>query len=84
MSRQTIFNEIEREREYQDKKWGGAQQDDTEQSVGDFLRYILEYSQGLGRATSYDVRTRMVKTAALAVVLIEKLDRQADCEANRD
>ncbi len=76
--RQVIYQEVESERKYQDEKWGGPEQDDNEQSAEDFLKHILEYSQGLGRAREYDLRTRAVKTAALAVALIEKLDRNEE------
>ncbi len=74
-ARRYLFDEIEEEREYQDKKWGGAAQDDT-QSFDDFTKYIGEYSRGEGRALTYDFRTRMLKTAALAVAAIESYDRK--------
>jgi hypothetical protein len=77
MSRQGIFDAINDERAYQDKKWGGAAHDDNQETEADFVRYIGEYSAGAGRSANYDFRTRMVKTAALAVAAIERHDRLA-------
>lgn len=71
-----VLDDIRAERAYQDKTWGGSGFDDT-QSEADWEKYIKEYSQGEGRAAGRDFRTRMVKTAALAVAAIQAHDRKA-------
>ena len=78
-TRQGIFGEISAERDYQDKKWGGPAIDDT-RSYQDFVNWINEYGNGRGRASNYDCRTRMIKTAALAVAAIESMDRKNKCD----
>ena len=70
-----VLDDIRAERAYQDKTWGGSGFDDT-QTADDWQKYLLEYSQGEGRAAGRDFRTRMVKTAALAVAAIESYDRK--------
>lgn len=62
-----LFEEIEAERVYQDKKWGGPRFDDAN-TREDWIRYIIEYATGV-RGT--DIRSRMIKCAALAIAAIE-------------
>lgn len=77
-AREAIFQEINRERHHQDLKWGGASHDDNEETVLSFMSYIVEYATASSERTSrHDVRTRAIKVAALAVALVEKLDRAA-------
>ncbi len=73
--RDAIFDEIDTERAYQDSKWGGKKMDDGH-SDEDWLGWIAEWSQGTGRATAHDFRTRMLKTAAMAVAAVESVDRK--------
>lgn len=63
------------ERQYQDSKWGGPEHDDTE-TEENWQKYITEYANGQGRATTHDFRKRMVKVAALAIAAIESCDRK--------
>jgi hypothetical protein len=74
MSRESVIEEINRERAYHDAKWGGAAHDDRE-TTANWQYYLREYSQGEGRGKGRDFRTRMVKTAALAIAAIEAYDR---------
>lgn len=67
-----IYAEITGERQYQDKKWGGADHDDK-QSQTEWMNDIAGYLNH----TTYDFRTRMVKVAALAVAAIQAHDRNA-------
>jgi hypothetical protein len=73
--RMNALLDVEAEREYQDRKWGGPANDDL-QAEADWLAYIAEYAGGAGRAANYDFRTRMVKVAALAVAAVEAHDRK--------
>lgn len=79
-----ILKEIEEERRHQDKKWGGADHDDTHDSYA-WISFIIYY---LGQSTSDFVRDKgsfvfklrnfrynMIKVAALAVAAIESCDR---------
>jgi hypothetical protein len=79
-----ILLEIADEREYQDNKWGNA--DDEVNEPNDYIAYMNAYSTkwfpgGFAPYTPETVdafRTSMIKTAALAVAAIESLDRQRD------
>jgi len=74
-AREKVYAEIDKERAYQDGKWGGTSFDDT-QTEQDWEKYIKEYSQGEGRAAGRAFRERMIKTAALAVAALESLNRK--------
>jgi len=74
--REDVYDDIDRERDHQDRKWGGFSNDDVK-TEEEWVNHIGEYSQGRGRAARLDFRTRMVKTAALSVASIESIDRQA-------
>jgi len=82
-----ILKEIEEERKHQDKKWGGADHDDTHDSYA-WVSFIIYY---LGQSTSDFVRSKglftsklrnfrynMIKVAALAVAAIESCDRSLE------
>lgn len=72
-----VFEEVKWERDYQDKKWGGPDHDDTAETNESMCGYIQEYLDGTsGRAARHDLRTRLVKVAALAVATIERIDRR--------
>ena len=71
-----VFKEITKEREKQDKQWGGQVHDDTH-NPSDWLVYMMKF---MGRAAQYPFdagiyRDCMIKIAALAVAAVESLDR---------
>jgi len=74
-NRTEIFKQIEKEREYQDCKWG--EEFDNKNTLNDWGAYIGVY---LGRATDMSAskeaqRSNMVKVAALSVAALEAFDR---------
>jgi hypothetical protein len=71
--RQSILDEIDRERDAQDKQWGGETHDDSHEQY-DWLRFI-DYQEN--RMNSNDYRERMIKIAALAIAAVESYDRKA-------
>ena len=75
LARNDLYREIDKERAYQDGKWGGSAADDG-RSEADWESWIKEYSQGEGRAKGRAFRERMLKTAALAVAALEAHDRR--------
>jgi hypothetical protein len=73
--RSDIFNDIEKERDYQDKKWGNAF--DDKNTINDWGTYINIY---LANATKMNIskeeqRTQMLKIATLTVAALETFDR---------
>lgn len=81
----SIWNEIQEERAYQKKRWGGDAHDD-QHTTWDWIVFITQY---VGRAVDpgdvdhFDIqtyRTYMIKIAALAVAAIEWCDRNFDVE----
>ena len=84
LDRQDIFDEIEGEREYQDRTWGGPEADDKHNGLNDWVTYITRYSTKWfpGGFPPYSnlvlvrFRESMVKVAALAVAAIEQTDRE--------
>lgn len=82
--RAEIFKEIEAERDYQDKRWGGPGVDDEKNKPNDWVSYIAKYSTRWQDGTFFpyipetedEFRKCMVKVAALAVAAIEQVDRQ--------
>ena len=85
--RDNIFNEIDNERESQDKQWGGPDHDD-EHDVLDWI-YFIERQMKQARLVvynSYDpkqdepdmnvYRKKLVNAAALAIAAIEAHDRK--------
>ena len=79
----TVYDEIKKEKEYQDKRWGTTT-DDTLNTPRMWVAYITRYStkwmvgtfSPLGKETTDNFRKMMVKVATLAVSAIESLDRQ--------
>lgn len=74
-----VLSEIQKEREYQDKKWGGISHDD-EHTVFNFLEFISDKACSANEsALNKDIentRKRLVQMAALMVASIELLDRK--------
>jgi len=73
--RQFILDDISRERDYQDEKWGA--EFDDKNTINDWVSYIAAYAAG---AADMGIRPRqqrvdLLKTAALAVAAIEAFDR---------
>jgi hypothetical protein len=83
--RSTILSEIDKERTYQEGKWGN-ETDDTVNTPNDYVTYMAAYSTKWfpGGFTPYSAETvnafrkSMVKTAALAVAAVESIDRQRE------
>ena len=74
-TRQHVYNIINGERDYQDKRWGGESHDKYK-SVGDFLIYIDDYVRRAKEIytsdTDVDATLHVVrKIAALAVACME-------------
>lgn len=77
VTRHQIFGEINDERNHQDAKWGGPDHDD-DHSLNDFVAYITLHA---GKAVDVEVheqREQMIKVAALATAVVEKLDRATE------
>jgi hypothetical protein len=70
-----LYDEIRDERQRQDAKYGGAEHDDEHQ-MNDFIAYITKHAGRCVDAKSHDVRTHMIRVAALAVAVVEKIDRE--------
>ncbi len=75
-SRARIFEAINAERKYQDGKWGSSF--DALNTLNDWAAFITIY---LGRAlrmklSKAEVRSAMIKVAALCVALLERLDSE--------
>ncbi len=81
MNRLKIYDEITKERVYQDRKWGGPEHDDL-QTFNNWVAYIMQYATGwawkIQPPTLREFRRSMVKVAALAVAAIEAVDRQLE------
>jgi len=79
----TVYAEIEAEREYQIRKWGLADDRDSN-TPPDFVSYIANYStkwqDGTFRPYTPEVvdayRKAMIQTATLAVAAVLALDEQ--------
>lgn len=69
-----VFRMVGLEREYQDRKWGGAANDDIHEPE-DWVSWINEYANGTGRAAQYSHEVRMVKVAALGFAALEQIGR---------
>lgn len=73
--RQKIYEDIDKERQYQDDKWGGPEHDD-QHSVHDFIAFIAKYAGRAVETTPEEERKAMIQVAALAVAYVELLDRK--------
>lgn len=81
-ARKKIFEDLEKERAYQDKEWG--RDFDKKNTINDWVTYIMIYA-GESSRQGLDIeewRTKMIKVAALAVAAIELYD-EGDGPANR-
>lgn len=78
-----IYDEIKKERDYQDGKWGHTV-DDEKNTPWMWLAYIAAYASKwmvgtfppLTREVGDDFRAKMIKTAAICVAAVESIDRQ--------
>lgn len=83
MSRESILEEINRERTYQQGRWGDSA-DDSKNTPWQWTAYIAAYATKwmrgsfppITRDEADDFRAKMIKTAAIAVAAVESLDRQ--------
>lgn len=79
--RQKIFGEINRERDYQDGKWG-HESDDTKNTPFHWVTWIVKYAtmftNGTWKPEVNAFRFSMLKAAAICVAAIESLDRQRE------
>lgn len=75
--RAVVFAQIDRERTYQNTKWGTTF--DDRNTVNDWVTYINQYAGDAARMNmdAVEVRTKLVKVASLAVAAIETCDRNA-------
>ena len=72
--RDSIFDDIEVEREYQNEKWGNAFDDAN--TVNDWVAYITRYASNASFANSIeDQKIALLKVASLAVAAIEACER---------
>lgn len=75
ISLQKVFDEIQAERNYQNRGWGD--EFDNKNSLDNWVSYIITYC---GRASNFQAspsqqRRDMMKVAALAVAACESFDR---------
>lgn len=70
-----IWDEIQNERQRQDKQWGGAEHDDLH-LMSDWFRYIQRQMFGVDTCYPTQLRYKLIKIAALAVAAIESCDRK--------
>lgn len=76
---QQIYDDIRNERERQNREWGGPEHDD-DHSISDFIAYITKHAGKAVDGTVSDQRRQMVRVAALAVAVVEKLNRQISAD----
>jgi hypothetical protein len=78
MSTESVLDEVDKERQRQDVKWGGPCHDDRH-STTDFVHLIEDYAcvaQTMASINNHDeARELLVRVAALAVAAVERLDR---------
>jgi hypothetical protein len=71
-----VLAEVARERQAQDKEWGGPVHDDNEHGPSDWMAFIRDKgNKALEARTDEEYRKRLVQIAALAVAAVESLDR---------
>ncbi|MHC4188374.1 MAG: hypothetical protein ACYSUB_01640 [Planctomycetota bacterium] len=70
---QKVLEEIQAERDYQDRLWGT--EFDDQNDLDNWIRYIVTYSARAAQAPSEQQRRDMVKVAAIAVAACEAFDR---------
>jgi len=78
MSREDIFQEIMKERDYQDTNWGD--EFDTANTVNDWISYVNIYMSRAAamEATLGTQRTSLLKAAALLVAALETFDKNGE------
>lgn len=74
MSRLEIFNQLEKERDYQNSRWG--KDFDLKNTYNDWATYINMYVSEGGKMnkTFLEQREAFIKVAALCVAVIEQMD----------
>jgi hypothetical protein len=73
-----IFDEIAKERSWQDAEFGGPEEDDKK-SISDWLRHIYQHTSMANppvQPSEGNFRKQMVRVAALAVAAIQAIDRK--------
>lgn len=84
IARQNVLREVGAERRRQDAKWGGATHDDKWNAL-DWHEMIADYNAWARRMAcmgSLDkARNRYVQLAALAVAVVEAIDRRTQAQA---
>lgn len=69
-----VIDQIIQERKNQDRQWGGPEHDNTHDK-DDWLRFI-HYQFICADARDSNLRSRLIKIAALAVAAVESIDRK--------
>lgn len=79
MTREQVYEMIDRERDYQDQKWGGKKHDQN-QSIGDFILYMDVYLNKAKQSYSgpfvegANSLDELRKVIALGVACFEQID----------
>jgi hypothetical protein len=75
MTRQMIFDEINTERDYQDKNWGIDF--DDKNSINDWVTFIVRYASNAAKDWNdpKGAQKALIKVAALAVAALEAQER---------
>lgn len=68
-----VINEVHRERQHQDAKWGGPEHDD-QHSIMDFKSYM--YARLNPTEDNAQQRRWFIELAALAIAAVESMDRK--------
>ena len=77
MSREEIYEEIEKERAYQDGQWGTDNDDNN--TANDWVTFVAQYmTEGTRLAQARPVRSAFLKAASLLIAAIEAHDRNGD------
>ena len=69
-----VYDEIRDERQRQDAKWGGAEHDDGH-TVEEFVGFITKHAGRAVETEPHEQRRQMIRVGALAVAVVEKIDR---------
>lgn len=73
-TRDQIYKDISVERDAQDAEHGGPEHDDAH-SLNDFVAFIARHAGRAVDAPLAEQRKQMIRVAALAVAVVEKIDR---------
>lgn len=78
LTKRVLFD-VEKERQRQNDKWGGAEHDDHH-TTAEFVQLIEDYAgwaRTMAGMNSLDkARNRLIQVAALAVAAVESIDRK--------